>query len=367
MSITHVPAWKRLGLKLKYANEVSEPTNAVQPNGHEDSGGPSDSSSTIQRQPPTKKRRLSHETPVNGHPRLTASDPPLHDLTDKPKKRVSFSSDTKLVDGDSAQSALPSEASKLLKQSTTDQSKPKAEKTKSQSKGVSTKSKDSLDYLEQFSTDQNSWKFNKNREIWILKHALSTTDIPPSYNFALAQYIHGLKATNARSRLEAECLEAQRHSSNEANAEGGRDDEKMIRQLRRIVSSQGTVSEEERRSFEGSSRPTLLLIALDPAKTQTATIQQHPKLEETANPSSPIQPASTRNHEEHAQTNTKLQAKKKRKNRTAVIDFSSSSSESSSSSDSESQAATRKSHLNGTKRQKREDDTSSSGESSDEN
>jgi hypothetical protein len=70
------------------------------------------------------------------------------------------------------------------------------------------KSKDALEYLNSYCRSRRSWKFNKNREVWILRHILSSDDIPTSFNIALASYVHGLGSKQARLRLLNQCQEA---------------------------------------------------------------------------------------------------------------------------------------------------------------
>ncbi|RMZ86792.1 hypothetical protein DV736_g5981, partial [Chaetothyriales sp. CBS 134916] len=159
----HTPAWKRLGLKLKYAKEDA-PENtlaSVTNNGFRKTKADGTNGITKSKNghlngrssPPTSNGSVPH---INGH---IDGPPPT-----KKQKRVSFSADTKLLDGD--------------------------------------------DYLHQYYNEHSSWKFQKNREVWILKHALSTEDIPTKdYGLALAQYVYGLKSEGARKRLTEEAEE----------------------------------------------------------------------------------------------------------------------------------------------------------------
>jgi hypothetical protein len=69
-----------------------------------------------------------------------------------------------------------------------------------------------LSYLSLYHTSRSQWKFQKNRDTQLLKHALSISKVPSSYNPALATYLAGLKGTGARTRLAeaaGQAIEAQ--------------------------------------------------------------------------------------------------------------------------------------------------------------
>lgn len=303
MSKTHVPAWKRLGLKLKYAKEEND---AAQPNRHARFGNGDE--------PPSKKRRTNAED--TSPARTTNGSSDVASLTpsrsEKPKKQVSFSSDTKTTDGDSAISIIPSEVVEEVFQQADSKKKSKKQKLPTQPSTV--KSQGTLEYLVQFYTSNSTWKFNKNREVWILKHALSTSDIPPSYNLMLAQYIHGLKSPNTRDRLRLECIGA---------GPGGSLPQEVIEHgARALASFPETLHPEESAlaaEMQTVARPRLILWALDPSNEDTQP-----------------QPGQTQDSSATKAATKTERPQKKRKNRTAVVEYSSSSSSSSeSSSDSE--------------------------------
>ena len=193
MEKIHVPAWKRLGLKLKYAKE-----------------DPSDSPtipSTINGSRKIKFDDIDDSPPPStltndSTPKPNGEGPPA-----KKQKRVSFSTDTKLVDGDTARSALPSEVTDALAAAKNAKASQPKKSNKPQTAPSKHKSEDALDYLRQYYYEHDTWKFTKTREIWVLKHALSTEDVPLSYNLPLAQYIYRLKSQGARERLRAEVAE----------------------------------------------------------------------------------------------------------------------------------------------------------------
>ncbi|RMD40901.1 hypothetical protein DV735_g4230, partial [Chaetothyriales sp. CBS 134920] len=203
----HVPAWKR----HKYGRE--DPIKSDDPN-----------TNGI-----TKPKQKAKRSDLNGHhsPPRTSNGTTAHTNGHrdgpppaKKQKRVSFSPDTKLLDGDgdgasTARHAIPSElananngSSSTAKTNTGRKSKnadaavvptpaPASKPPKPAKKAKMTqtppskhKSQQMLDYLSRYYISHSSWKFQKNREVWILKHALSTEDIDTGeYGLALAQYV----------------------------------------------------------------------------------------------------------------------------------------------------------------------------------
>lgn len=303
MSKTHVPAWKRVGLKLKYAKDDRQ---HLYGNGIPDSDGASE--------PPAKKRRVNDSTnPEKG----TVTRSSLADATipsksthlEKPKKQVSFTNDTKTKDGDTAVSVIPSEQ---VEEAFSQAASKKAKKTKQPSQPSATKSQTTLDYLVQFYSSHSSWKFNKNREVWILKHALSLQDIPSEYNLMLAQYIHGLKSQNTRSRLRQECIASNVNYDAPGISQAAMDALKTFPD--HVESQTSAVSQK----LQSVGRAQLIMWALNPSGGPNDV--QTPPTEAAAGKSA---------------------VQKKRKNRTAVVEYSSSSSsESESGGDAESESDT---------------------------
>lgn len=322
MSGTHVPAWRRLGLKLKYAKDDIHKT---QPNQRVESSN--------NEEPPSKKRRTTtgDDSPTKAANETSSLASSTPTRPNKVRKQVSFSSDTKTTDGDSAVSIIPSETVEETIQPS--DSKKSSRKQKAQTQPSTVKSQGTLQYLTQFYTSNSTWKFNKNREVWILKHALSTSDIPPSYNLPLAQYIHGLKSPNARDRLR---LEAAGAASGEAMPQD------LAEKGARLLASfpEGVVSQDTGMcsSLVAEmilvSRPRLILWALDPTNATGSELQSGKLQNRTA-----------------AKSTDKIEKpQKKRKNRTAVVEYSSSSSSSSASegeSESESETSSSESDSDG--------------------
>lgn len=261
MEEPRVPAWKRLGLKLKYAQEIGEGCLALPKPHQPDSNGfatsatftgQADEYSNIDSR--SKKRRLEEQASTqakdftNGLSRSSS----LKGRGSNVRKSVSFTPETKEDDGESSNfmqdkwdeearndqindflareaesaAAVANPQNNVAGDSAGNSElaisgrKPKREKREkkdrrkseqnaleavplqSQAKG---KSKDALEYLQQYQSSRSTWKFNKNREVWLLKHVLSKSDIPPSYESALFDYLVGMKSENAKARLIGQC------------------------------------------------------------------------------------------------------------------------------------------------------------------
>ncbi|ETN45439.1 uncharacterized protein HMPREF1541_09270 [Cyphellophora europaea CBS 101466] len=308
MNKGHIPAWKRLGLKLKHAKEEpsSTPTNGRALRLEDIGDGP-----------PSKKRRVESKqtaaavASANG---AREDAPNSEHSSKKVRKQVSFTADTKATDGDTAVSIIPSEVVEDVFQQSSATKKAKKQKQRSTQPSPS-KSQGTLDYLNQFYTSHSTWKFNKNREVWILKHAFSTSDIPPSHNMALAQYIHGLKSSNARDRLRSDCAESLDRTSEGPNSSFVSPAEIAEDVLSAFPDTVQADDSHLSLEMQGVPRSRLILWALDPSKTTSELQSEPPQEPEAINGASVAAP------------------QKKRKNRTAVVEYSSSSS---SSSDSES-------------------------------
>jgi WKF domain len=220
-----IPAWKKVGLKLKnakYTKEVVSSTNGVSRSTLKRSSPDTHLAPTAKgsvAEPLAKKRRVESDAdkPTRSNSSLArTSDTFPKDQNARLKKKVSFTVETKLEDGgkelitdwerddyayyeQKAAENDAKEAQKKFEKSTISSEKPS---------GTQGKSRDALGYLDLYYRSRSSWKFNKNREVWILRHILSTDDIPTSFNIALASYVHGLGSRQARSRLLNQCQEA---------------------------------------------------------------------------------------------------------------------------------------------------------------
>ena len=216
-----VPAWKKLGLKLKFANEHTDQPTQIDNNASANWKRPRDEDSSEVPETTGSKRVLRKRPRLDPpKPRSTKSN----DTNDKPlfpslkrdsngiRKTVSFTSDTKVEDGDSSKSLIANWEAQhdhsTLSSSQPENPKPSKKKVatskKSKSRPITKKPHAALEYLTQFCESRTTWKFRKNSEGWILKHLFSIDQIPSSYDASLCQYLEGLKSDSTRSRLRRE-------------------------------------------------------------------------------------------------------------------------------------------------------------------
>jgi len=320
-----VPAWKRLGLTLKYAK--AQPDSAeislFQGSKHkrvDDDKSQSNGSQHTER--PTKRRRTTQDGPAeaahaNGHvngqrnheaSRQLSQETEKGSRPTKRKKSVSFTGDTKIDDGDSRVTidfpagspgstpmrpkqgrsdnfetdgpATPSPADGVRPtegqpeaSSPSNDIRPKKQKTghksaknqKGQQSNSNKKPVASLEYLEQHRSDRTSWKFNKTRDIWILNHAHSVDQIPRSYDLALAGYIRGLpQKAAARDRLVQECKETLHDMEQQGSSSADAENHKsaFLQQISEEASSKAETSGGLEAWLETQPRPRLILWAL---------------------------------------------------------------------------------------------------------
>jgi hypothetical protein len=244
----HVPAWKRLGLKLKHAAETPE-----QPIATPTSTAPASSSrkraaiSTEEDQPAKKSKLIETAAPAPATP----STPVTSRL--KGQKSVTFTPETKAEDGDSikqlfsawvaqqkaddqayedfcrgdytqtftepaveefekstATKEIPSENRGEKETQGKRAKKPKEEKPKKVQKASKVvkpaqRLSPALDYLRQYAESRDTWKFNKNHQTYLLRNAFNTETIPADYSDLLYIYIAGLQG-GVRKRLRDEAL-----------------------------------------------------------------------------------------------------------------------------------------------------------------
>ena len=367
----HVPAWKKLGLKLKYAkDEAPPPTPSA--NGMNGTRQAENQKSSI-KEPPRKKRRFSDSDDTAHSPPLPEANRSVKKSKEprKLKKSVSFTTDTKTTDGDTARAAIPSNVPIPLPYtngtgtSATDDAPPSPprKKVKRKSKSLQpTKASNSkpvagLLYLAEFYQNKSAWKFNKNREVWILKHAFSESDIPPSYNFALACYLYNLQSTGARKRLIDECQkvrDAEKTEEQRVVDEVERYD--FIENIKIFLSDPTDFVKEAKVEWAQNQKRTDViwwtLNALDslPSSPSTKSISKDDPIAKRSKPAEALEASITA-----VGHSTRGSTRRKKKSRTMVDDVSSSSS---SPSESESNDDGDESIKDS------EDDTSSSGSAS---
>ena len=263
----HIPAWKRLGLKLKFAKE--EPDNAIEArnghlekaNSHKRKAAKASTDTTVEviaTEPPMKKAKKTkvkkdgvggtseHEISPVIQLENASSKPDLSlKIPKASRKSVSFTPETKTEDGEgvkqlyrtwvekqtrldpsfdlstahqalrpiSPPSAGTAESAANLKESSDappkQAKKAKRKKTKSTSKpshsAIPPLAHPALEYLTTHHTAPQNWKFSKPHQNYLLKHLFSLTHIPASHDSALLSYLHGLQGS-ARSRTRQQAL-----------------------------------------------------------------------------------------------------------------------------------------------------------------
>lgn len=266
----HIPAWKKLGLKLKYAQENSDSIIADHHNivnekkrkrsSDKDASTPDESVKSVKK----KKTKVKKLGPTSNASNSETFEPSRGDVTSPPdqetpshsggaRKSVSFTPDTKKTDGDSVkqlyQTWLNSHEAKDPSfdplafnpamqvitshtiSSSTSQTQPtttkKSKKAKrSRRSNVSQQSNGqgageflplshqaTLDYLFTYHTSDSPWKFSKTRQSHLLRHLFSPSFIPASYAEALEAYLSGLQGEGAKIRLRKEARKVRAEDS----------------------------------------------------------------------------------------------------------------------------------------------------------
>ena len=223
-----LPAWKRLGLKLKSAPET--PTEQVQ--------SPKRKQSPIEIVENVKRAKLESQTPST-----TAPIPDTPRLARK--KSVSFAPETKIVDGESNKQLFEGWAAQQKEQDpafeiksteltsalrtveappiqeqvdpTLDEKERRVKRIKKEkcakaskvekknSSTTTTASRPFLKYLHQYHDSRDSWKFNKNHQNQLLKHAFEVAIVPSDHSILLYEYVRGLQG-GVRTRLRDTAL-----------------------------------------------------------------------------------------------------------------------------------------------------------------
>lgn len=225
-----IPAWRRLGLKLK-------------------SGTESPTIETVPEQTPKRKRIPNEDsTPskkAKRDPKSIESSQSTSRL--ERKKSVTFTPETKIDDGDSIKQLFnswkdeqkaqdpsfdfknsapvftipePSQVDeqvnstlskkeqrveRIKKPQQKQASKPVSKKPSKISKPLTSSSRPFLKYLKQYTEARDSWKFNKNHQNHLLKHAFNLEVVPSDHIHLLYEYVKGLQG-GVRTRLRDTAL-----------------------------------------------------------------------------------------------------------------------------------------------------------------
>ncbi|QPG97274.1 hypothetical protein C2857_006066 [Epichloe festucae Fl1] len=192
-----VPAWKRLGLKLKQPGAAPDSAIGTPAVGHP---------SSSQHEAQSNKRKVDAPpatTPSSAfkRPRREIQGRQITENNSHPRKKklVTFG-DTPTRNGNTTGH----------KDSNTDNKSPKPKKSKGPAKKQTpvepTDIKPALDYLRQWKSSRDSWKFNKNLQSLLIKRVFDADVIPTSDIDTFYEYIRDLKGF-VRTRLHETAME----------------------------------------------------------------------------------------------------------------------------------------------------------------
>lgn len=196
-----VPAWKRLGLKLKPASEAqphipsATTTSSSVPNSR--AAGPGGSTTTT----PNAKRRASGGAPALDHGPVKRAKQEGNNLAPRKVKSVTFTSDTA-----EPEPSTPVRKPKQKHTPTPAKLAPVAAKPPKRSAPVNLEP--ALAYLRTWHTARSTWKFNKNHQTKLLEQVFAGADeatIPAADIDVFYSYISGLQG-GVRARLRSLAL-----------------------------------------------------------------------------------------------------------------------------------------------------------------
>ncbi|KAL3305653.1 proteasome subunit alpha type 6 [Colletotrichum asianum] len=387
-----VPAWKRLGLKLKSGPEIGGPAaEGSKPNGHQqhhdarNANGAADAASAAAKRkrpehssvPPASSSPLKR-TRIDDHHHAAATPPTL-----RKQKSVTFTDDTK----------NPAAAAESTKQKKNKSKKPAKPATQQPQADI----KPSLEYLRAWKHARATWKFNKNYQSILMKRVFHTEAIPSADIDTFYEYIQDLKGYT-RTRLRETADEVRKEDAAQGKAafpEGTPDAdskqseyEKVLAGLKQLGAEDGG-SSGKRKRFDESG---FVAQSSDVAITQRVIKRMRAEtiLEELAESEdsdamtidteeAPAKAAAAATQEETVDKRVKLNdgttqsASRRRKQRTANVDSSSDESsdddsddDSSSDSDSSDDDSDNESEVQRQAAQRDAEETSSSSSSSSE-
>ncbi|KAI9861571.1 MAG: hypothetical protein M1813_005181 [Trichoglossum hirsutum] len=247
-AIHYIPAWRRIGLKLKsQENEENEVVAHTDSTTHIEQDGKRTISEAafgdFRSDQPSKKseRSGSKPTTTTSRPRRTSSDISTHLplLTPQLKKQksVAFTPETKVDDGDSVKQLFKAwvaeqnaedctiQAEEIVKDFTSrvphdepgKRVKKRKQKVKELGRGLDERAAgqspctasvmndthvhSAIAYLLDHHQSKDNWKFNKAKQSYLLKHLFNFDKIPAGYNDALKGYIAGLQGQGVRIRV----------------------------------------------------------------------------------------------------------------------------------------------------------------------
>ncbi|KAF2095474.1 hypothetical protein NA57DRAFT_59476 [Rhizodiscina lignyota] len=229
MAPQRIPAWQRLGLQLRRNSDAAESPQTAKES-------PSHVSPSFQPERPSENpvikngiaSALSQRDPSDNVPTAFTSKRKARSFDDdtlksngelqpsKRRKSVTFSEDTKRIDGSSSKVSFKSWVDNHVdatpKTNGKEQETANGNRDSHTQNAIPTTVEDGrasyLDYLDQYHNSRDLWKFNKAKQTNLLKNACDIQKVPSSFDEALGTYVSGLKGKAARDRLKESALEA---------------------------------------------------------------------------------------------------------------------------------------------------------------
>ncbi|KAL1886963.1 hypothetical protein Cpir12675_006803 [Ceratocystis pirilliformis] len=207
-----VPAWKRLGLKLK-GSAGSEPSVATAPAAAAaiaaaPSSGPYakrkyDSATGSNNTPLRSSLRANDSATTNTgfkKPRYDSGYSNTDNSADSRRKSVSFSADTNIEPRTPSSTVQPPTPAKKPKKPKSKKPKAAGFGTSATSSTVTTDITPSLEYLRLWKSARSAWKFNKNHQTLLIKYVYDNHMVPARDMAAFYNYIRDIQGY-ARVRL----------------------------------------------------------------------------------------------------------------------------------------------------------------------
>ncbi|KAK2733063.1 hypothetical protein FQN57_002324 [Myotisia sp. PD_48] len=224
----HIPAWKKLGLRLKSADDppkqdvdtsstpnVEKKTKKRKPETRESHKSSEDAEGDQKHQDSVQSPKMKRKKSDALAKQSLATKQEQPQKNKSPKKSVSFASDTKTEDAISTHELTldPEDDPDAAANKRAAKRRKREERSKRPSVPQSTLeipaiSNPTLAYLSTYQHSRSEWKFQKNRETAVLKYALSVDRIPQIYDAALSTYLSNLKGEAGKQRLMEASKEA---------------------------------------------------------------------------------------------------------------------------------------------------------------
>lgn len=205
-----VPAWRRLGLKLKHEQQHDSTSLTT-----DSPPSPSKKRKTTQTYNELPARTAAHSAQTSSTKPTAPLKPALKKSPKSVSKTVGFSADTAPA-ADSAPAAETS-ADDTLHDSLLDDdaqavAQRHAKKREKRRQKQQTKSESAihdrdqplkpyLQYLHDYSERRDRWKFNKNHQNQLFKYIFDFHKVPIYYHPVLVEYVAGLQGQSARQRV----------------------------------------------------------------------------------------------------------------------------------------------------------------------